>query len=194
MVRAMTGEHDGRGRGWSWGRWVVAALAFFLLGTSRSLASKELSSDSAETPPGLAAVGPARAVLGENVNNQGCCNQQWTDLAFKVVLRNDGSTPVQLEQSVAEVLVDGAPHRMSPITYSVGGDVQVLPFEAYDLAPGEDREIRLLLTSFLPASAIRAVERIEVRWPCAAGDLVFRFQGVGAVATTTEGPRPSLWY
>jgi len=175
-------------------RWALAGAAFFLLGTSRPLDSKTLTAAACEPPAALTIVGPAGAVLGENVNNQGCCNQQWVDLAFKVDLRNDGAVPVHLEQSAAEVLVDGAPHRMAAITYSVGGQTNVVPLESYDLAPGETKTVRLLLTAFLPRSALGAVERIEVRWPAADGTLACSFEGVAAVPATSDGPRPGLWY
>ncbi|MBI5503141.1 MAG: hypothetical protein HY907_23050 [Deltaproteobacteria bacterium] len=189
----MSGRRERRiGHGW---RWAVAILAFFLLGTSRPLESKELVAAAGTAPPGLTIVTPARAVFGENVNNQGCCSRQWADLALKIDLRNDGTETVRLDQGAAEVLVDGAPHRMSQLTYSVGNDPpQMIPFETYDLAPGETRTVRLLLNAFLPSSAIRSVRRLELRWPAADGMVVATFENLDELDTTTSGPRPGLWY
>jgi hypothetical protein len=191
----MATTRTARQRRWERWRWVIVGLAFFLLGTSRPLDSKELTASAGTAPTGLVIVAPAQAVLGENVNNQGCCRGQWADLALKVELANDGAEPVRLEQGAAEVLVDGAPHRMAQITYTVGNDpTTVVPFESYDIAPGETKTVRLLLSAFLPVAAVRSVERIELRWPAGNGTVDCTFENVNAVAATTEGMRPELWY
>jgi hypothetical protein len=161
-------------------RFLLPAI-FLLMATSRPTATKELEGVADQVPDGLSVLVAPTGRFGENTNNQGCFAEQRLDLWVEAQVQNDRAAAVIIRSGETQILIDGEPWPLAPLTYTVRGEQHVRPYEDFEIAPGGVETVSVFSYGFMPREHLDTADRIEVSMPLGEGALRFVFEGVRAV-------------
>ncbi len=165
--------------------WLIVLAMMFLVGTSKPLNYKQLTGETVEVPDGISILGEPEAKFGENGNNQGCFSEQVLDLEVELEVRNEGASPVIIEEDDVRIFVDGEEESMSEYQYSRTGVPRGAAFRVYEIEGGEEAKINLDSTAFMPYAALETTAKIELFVPIGSDELRIVFANVDEAETKT---------
>ncbi len=163
------------------------------MASSRPLASKTLRGALTAAPTGVRAEGPAWAFFGENVDNQGCSAPQRVDMVLHVPLANDGASALELEESRAVFIVDGARIPWRANEYVIAGARHRSTPRTLTLAPGARAALHVETHAFVAVDALTSARSVHVEWITAAGPVRISFDQVRETPVVRGFENSATW-